>query len=308
MKKAIELLLFLSLSIPAVLAQRRSEYVFTTLDVPGSTLTRALDINNSGQIVGRYDTDKARGYLLSQGTFTTIDVPGSTFTTAHGINDLAQIVGGYTDAGGVSHGFLLSEGKYITLDVPGSTFTQALGINNDREVVGWYRAGGIDHGFLRDEDGNYTEIAVPNQTRGYAIRINEWGDIVGNYSDTGGKLHGYLFDGDRDSFTSIDVPGATVTYDAVGINNDGAIVGRFRSGTTDHGYLLCEGSYTTIDFPGAAATSGHRINDSREIVGFYIDSSGHTHGYLLRRERKRRPNNPEGVLAPHPFFCQAPRD
>src|SRR6266849_8026841 len=118
-----------------VAGQAKAQYIFTTLDVPGSTLTRALDINASGQIVGRYDTGAtAHGYLLSGGSYTTIDVPGSTFTTAHGINDSGQIVGRYLD-GGTAHGYLLSGGSYATLDPPGSTFTQAVGINNSGQIV-----------------------------------------------------------------------------------------------------------------------------------------------------------------------------
>src|SRR5205085_7477310 len=71
--------------------------VFTTLDVPGSTLTLAHGINDSGQIVGGYDHAGPggirHGFLLSGGSYTLFDVPGSTLTNANGINNLGQIAG-----------------------------------------------------------------------------------------------------------------------------------------------------------------------------------------------------------------------
>src|SRR5712691_2924375 len=54
--------------------------IFSTLDPPGSTLTRALGINDSGQVVGQYNVIGAsHSFLLSGGIFSTIDFPGSFF-------------------------------------------------------------------------------------------------------------------------------------------------------------------------------------------------------------------------------------
>jgi probable HAF family extracellular repeat protein len=40
-------------------------------------------------------------------------------------------------------------------------------------------------------------------------------------------------------------------------------------------------TFTAIDFPGAAATTPKGINSKGEIVGFYKDSAGATHGFLF---------------------------
>jgi len=45
-----------------------------------------------------------------------------------------------------------------------------------------------------------------------------------------------------------------------------------------------EPSYTTVDFPGAAATTLAGINDDGQIVGFYRDTAGKTHGFVRRGE------------------------
>src|SRR6266404_1843769 len=66
----------------------QSSYLYTTLDLPGSTLPQALGINDSGQIVGAYTVGGiGHGFLLNGGVYTTLDHPGSTNTLAYGINN-----------------------------------------------------------------------------------------------------------------------------------------------------------------------------------------------------------------------------
>jgi probable HAF family extracellular repeat protein len=124
---------------------------FTTIDVPGATLTIAFGINPRGDIVGLYlDTSgNEHGFLLSNGTFTTIDVPGAISTNALGINPRGDIVGGYGDTSINFHGFLLSKGKFTTIDVPGAVQTEAIGNNPQGDIVGGYvDTSGNFHGFL----------------------------------------------------------------------------------------------------------------------------------------------------------------
>ena len=66
----------------------------TTIDFPGALDTLALDINERGDIVGRYiNADKkTHAFLLSKGVFTTIDFPGAIVTTANGINSRTILI------------------------------------------------------------------------------------------------------------------------------------------------------------------------------------------------------------------------
>jgi probable HAF family extracellular repeat protein len=145
-------------------AKAQPTYVFTTLDVPGSSFpnsTFANGINASGQIVGGFFSTgpNSHGFLLDNGGYTTLDAPGSFSTSANGINASAQIVGSYYDVAGHGHGFLFDQGSYTTLDVPGSTYTRANGINDSGQIVGDYiDAGGTGHGFLLDT------VATPHWT------------------------------------------------------------------------------------------------------------------------------------------------
>jgi probable HAF family extracellular repeat protein len=57
---------------------------------------------------------------------------------------------------------------------------------------------------------------------------------------------------------------------ALGINNEGQIVGAFVDSTGEHGFLDTDGSFTTIDPPGSLLfeVEANGINDVGEIVGF----------------------------------------
>jgi N-acetylglucosamine-6-sulfatase len=263
-------------------------YAFTPLDVPGSAVTEAWAINDSGNIVGSYTAGgTTHGFLLEGGGYTTIDVPGATSTVATGINDPGQIVGSYT-LGGVTHAFLFSRGAFTTFDVPGASFTMPRGINDAGDIVGEYRSGGVAHGFLFS-GGAYTTIDVPGATfTAYASGINGPGEVVGRF-DARGTNFGYLLsDG---AYTTLHYPGA-VSSAALGINERGQIVGGYTAAGARHGYVLNNGVYTSLDVPGASFTTPRKNNNRGQIVGSY-GSGGTTHGFLatpVRSETVARPN------------------
>jgi uncharacterized membrane protein len=71
----------------------------TRLDVPGSLLTVALDIDDRGRIVGGYTdpTGRQHGFLYEHGSYTTIDAPRpldpfAMGSIAAGVNDRGEIV------------------------------------------------------------------------------------------------------------------------------------------------------------------------------------------------------------------------
>jgi uncharacterized membrane protein len=74
-------------------------------------------------------------------------------------------------------------------------------------------------------------------------------------------------------FTTLDDPnaattGGTGTFPAA-INDSGQIVGTFfGSDARNHGFLLSQGQYTTLDYPGSHNTHLTGINDEGEIVGY----------------------------------------
>ena len=81
-------------------------------------------------------------------------------------------------------------------------------------------------------------------------------------------------------FTTFDVPGASSTQ-ANGINDAGQIVGWYTGAGGNRGFLLdIDGSYTTLDVPGATrGTYAEGINNAGQIVGVY--QSDTYHSFLL---------------------------
>jgi uncharacterized membrane protein len=143
------------------------------------------------------------------------------------------------------------------------------------------KADGITaHGFLRDEKGVFTTIDHPDAPLGtVALDINNRGQIVGAYVDAELATHGFLLD--RGVFTTIDPPGASFT-EAAGINGRGQIVGPYLDPDgTAHGFLRDRGHgarrdtgvFTTIDLPGALATTADHLNNRGQIVGTYSEVS-----------------------------------
>jgi probable HAF family extracellular repeat protein len=144
--------LFLCVLLSALGAAHAASYTFTTIDVPGATLTEAYGVNAAGQIVGRFNdaTGERHGFLKDGATFTTIDVPGATLTEAYGINAAGQIVGQFHDAMGHLHSFLKDGATFTTIDVPPgppSGGTEPFAINMVGEIVGVFDDG-PNHGFV----------------------------------------------------------------------------------------------------------------------------------------------------------------
>ena len=79
------------------------------------------------------------------------------------------------------------------------------------------------------------------------------------------------------SFTTIDVPGAALTY-LGGINSKGDMVGSYETALNqpDHAFVYKDGQFTLFDYPGATYTRAWGINDAglivgeAEIDGFYV--------------------------------------
>src|SRR5262249_15082370 len=141
---------------------RSLDFDYQAVDFPGSTVTIAEAINDSGELIGVYNPPLTRhGFVLSGGSFNSIDFPGATRSTAFGINNHGEIVGKYMTSPslmGPNHGYLMNRKGCITIDPPGSISTVAFGINNLGQIVGKYMSvDNVSHAFFRDS-GTFTSI------------------------------------------------------------------------------------------------------------------------------------------------------
>ena len=106
-------------------------------------------------------------------------------------------------------------------------------------------------------------------SRKFAYRNRLFGDSSGS--------HGFINTGG--TFTTLDVPGAGLTF-AFGINDAGQVAGLFSdSSNVFHGFINTGGTFTTLDVPGASLTDAFGINNAGQVVGVFSDSSG-THGFV----------------------------
>jgi uncharacterized membrane protein len=285
-------------------SEEQSTETFATVDVPGATVTIALDVNAEGVIVGRYATaGQTHGFLLSPaGELMTIDFPGASFTVAASLNDRRDIVGQYAlpSAPTQRHGFLLKDGVYSSFDPPGSLFTNALGINERGDIVGRYctlsrcrpPGNGDYRGFLL-RDGEFTNLDVPGAIETDAFKINGSGQILGGFVTASHEEE--LFVQKKNSLTMMALAnGKPVSVDIGGLNERGDIVGSYCDSATPcvltpfgtHGFLISGDEFQTVDVPGALATTAIGINARSDIVGGYTDTNGRVHGFLLTRPQE----------------------
>jgi len=170
----------------------------------------------------------------------------------------------------------------------------------------------------------YTTIDDPLDTGTMAtfggLAINNSGQIVGNYTDSNGKVHGFLYS--NSTYTTLTVPSGGMVPFAVtvplGINNLGQIVGEYADASnTVHGFLYSDGNYTNLEDPLANVTGSFNgtlaqgINDTDQIVGSYDDASGR-HGFLFDTSRGIIPpyftlNDPSAIQDRRDLFrCERP--
>jgi probable HAF family extracellular repeat protein len=265
------------------------------IDFPNAVATQAQGINARGDIVGRYDDSagNTHGFLLRDGMFSPIDFPNASFTTARGINARGDIVGRTIDQAGNEHGFLLRDGHFTLIDYPRAAATTARGINNAGDITGrHFDAAGNESGFVL-QAGTYHNISVPNSltplhpcsTDVWMMQDNER-VLLGDFcTDADGGIHGYLRIKPGE-FQIVDFPKAGAPCSALRwINERGDIVGVYANTLDEcfafqaHGFLLQDGRFTAIDFPGSVFTDAFSINDDGIIVGDYTDKEGVQHGF-----------------------------
>ena len=246
---------------------------FTQIDFPGASSTFVNSINNAGQIVGTYrdSADLAHGFLFSGGVFTQFDFPGSPETFANGINNAGAIVGWNGLAS-----YKYAAGTFTTFNVSGSIRTIALGLNDQEDIVGGYiDSSNAGHGFLY-QGGVFSSIDVPGALDTSAYGVNNSLEIVGQAPAV---ANGFLLIGGTISPIP-DVPGSLGTLSATRNNNLGHIIGQAAYVTGAGGYILRNGVFDPVVFPGSTFIRPNGLNDFDVIVGDFMDASGQIHGFL----------------------------
>jgi len=225
----------------------------------------------------------------AQYTFTSFDYPGAAITRLIGINDQLDMVGHFImpGPGQVRHAMKFSGGVFTALDpdgLLGHTTSAATQINNRGDISGWYSdAPGRRHGYVITKNGVLSVIEYPGSTFSQVNGISDNGVIFGHFVDSVGAFHGYQLLGGV--FTTLDYPGAHDTLPFYR-NARGDFAGEWAPDPTviGHAFLLTNhGEWISFDAPNAPPNSSLAIgvNDHRQILGFFQDSAGQRHAFVV---------------------------
>ena len=285
------------------IAQLDIQDTSTTLAITGGTFTVAGTLNNAGNI------DVQGGTFVVQGPATggtAIENFGTLeFGAASNVNvTFAANVGGYTPVTIIVPSAVNSQGYY----------SYPTGINNEGQVVGYFYNSSGKHGFLYS-NGVYTTLDDPLGTNTALQGINDLGQIIGSYDDTNSTLQGFLYsngvyttltgpsggpfvpsgindsgqmiDGNliysNGSFTTFSDPMATGFTRAMGINNDGQVVGYYVYGDELNPFVYSDGTYSGLASAGSPNGYGpipSGINDAGQISGFVGNYGGAGTGFV----------------------------
>jgi len=167
--------------------------------------------------------------------------------------------------------------SFEVVDPPGvpADSVYALGINDLDIIAGYYRTNSncyapgdtCDVGYLKD-GANYHSILLGTAGYTFLSGTNDAGISVGTCCGSN-SAHGpgVAYSGRDGAFHLIFAPGAQATF-LTSISNLGVIGGYSEApGNLTSGFLLQDGTFTQIVYPGAAGTYVYGVNSSGQAVG-----------------------------------------
>jgi len=175
----------------------RAHAEFTEFDLPDTTNTIPLAINNANDFAGTTIlTDASQPAFVSLGGDVTLfSIPDALATLAYSLNASDQSAGYYLDAAGLPHGYLRDSDGTLTypIDPPDSVGTVLFGNNDSNWVVGrWADAAGVTHGLFFITPDEFVTYDYPGAAFTSLNGINQDGYICGRYVDAAGIAHGIL--------------------------------------------------------------------------------------------------------------------
>jgi hypothetical protein len=197
-----------------------------------------------------------------------------------------------------------AKGSLYTLPmVSGSTETIAFGVTDNLNVTGfWLSSSGIENGFVGPADGAGYTLFNDDPTGGTQPRgINKKGYITGIDDVGSGVVTDYIpYERSPDgTITDVTKDGTPLNYLVQGINMKNTFTGSYEDNSGEiFGYTGKNAQYKKgFTLPGITTTgvAGRGINDKGDIVGWYADSSGIQHGFLLSGKKATTIDNPGGT-------------
>jgi probable HAF family extracellular repeat protein len=177
---------------------------------------------------------------------------------------------------------------FQTVNYPGDTFTELLGVNDAGTIAGYHGDGTVNpsQGFTLVLPNTFTSENFPGSAQTQVVGINSAGDTGGSYIDFRGVTHGFTKVGGP--FTTVDFPGAIAFNQILGLNDNDVVAGYSSTDSTgatlQQGFTETGGIFTPLAQFLPSGTQNNQatdINNGGMVSGFYVDSGGVNHGFLL---------------------------
>ncbi|HEX4080019.1 MAG TPA: hypothetical protein VHX61_14230 [Rhizomicrobium sp.] len=195
---------------------------------------------------------------------------------------------------------LAGKGSLYTLPpVSSSLETISFGVNDGLTVTGMYiDSSGNQHGFVGPADGSdytsFDDSGGVTEPRGISAK-----GLITGY-DTASLIPWER--AVKGKITTITMDGNALNNPAQGINKSGTFTGNYdNTSGTSVGYLGKKAKYvSSFKLKGITNTgyAGRGIDDAGDIVGWYYDSSGIQHGFLLSGKKVTTIDDPGGPTTP----------
>jgi probable HAF family extracellular repeat protein len=193
MKRNRQLLIALALTGSTIVSAQAPRYNVIELS-PSTVNSEAFDINNRGQVVGRFfntQTGQYQAALWNQNRLVPLGTGGSQFSTALGIND-SGIVVGMQHRSAARLFASTSPQSFLGLGTLGGQESLAVGINNSGLIVGRGQLANGDWRAFRN-GRSYQPGIVAYPTLGgkwaYGFEVNDSAETIGHSMTRSGPSH-----------------------------------------------------------------------------------------------------------------------
>jgi uncharacterized membrane protein len=257
-------------------------YHLTVVTAPGANTIQAQDINDAGQIVGRYldqDFNSHAALWDADGSVHALGLPGQGDGYAYAINNQGQIVGSFLDYVNPAAGLLWDAGtpdQSVNLSSDPNVNVTPEDINDAGVVVGGFGLPAQSRAFVWTSatglvDYGLQDPAMEFQQARWAS-VNASGKIVGNWNQHSSNIHATVGQVGTAAVLSMGDMSAAFPSVALGVNASGVAVGLGLAVDAPNLVPVVfadDGSFSAI--PGATLDQANgcaaAINDSGVIVG-----------------------------------------
>jgi probable HAF family extracellular repeat protein/T5SS/PEP-CTERM-associated repeat protein len=274
----------------------RSQSAYSVIDLGtlGGATTKAMGINEAGQIVGASQSGSQMfAFLWADSTMMNLGDLSGRGSWAYDINDAGQAIGGSTvDDESHSHAFRWQHGAMQDLGTMGGPSSYAFEINDSGQVVGyaccapetylshavmWGSGGIVD---LGDLDPVWPAISA-------AYGINDAGQVVGGSYDASANFHAFLWQ--NGGMQDLGTLGGDYSS-AEAINENGHVVGTARlANGTPHAFLW-DGTMQDLGALTWDQSVAYDINDREQVVGA-LQTGPTSHAFIWANGQMQDLNN-----------------